>query len=102
MIYGGPFQPLQFCVSVYSMAYNGIWFNPYILIIQPHYFKYINSFSGNFVELKCMNYAIYGPHLLYSVDFLMFIKASLTARSLELNSVGKIRMNQIQVYEKMP
>lgn len=51
----------------------------------------MNPFSEDFLEIKHLNYAIYGPHLLSSIDLPIFIKATLVASNLQLKLKGKKR-----------
>lgn len=67
--------------------------------MYPHYLVYVNPFSEDFLELKCINYALYGPYVLNSIDLLMFVKATAVVTSTsQLKLIEKIeKMSQIQV-----
>jgi len=60
-------------------------------IIYPHYSISVNPFSEDFLELKCMKYAIYRPHLLNSIDLLIFVKATVEASTLQFKLTEKIK-----------
>lgn len=67
--------------------------------MYPHYLVYVNPFSEDFLELKCIKYALYGPYVLNSIDLLMFVKATAVVTSTsQLKLTEKIeKMSQIQV-----
>lgn len=64
-----------------------------------HYLVYVNPFSDDFLELKCINYALYRLCALNSIDLLMFVKATAVVTStLQLKLTERIlKMSQIQV-----
>lgn len=51
----------------------------------------MNPFSEDFLELKGINYAIYGPHLLNAIDLLKFVNATVVASTLQLRLREKIK-----------
>lgn len=82
---------------MYFKTYNGSQFKLFILI--THYLVPVNPFSEDFLELKCINYALYGSCVLNSIDLLMFVKATaVVASTSQLKLTKKIgKMRQIQV-----
>ena len=51
----------------------------------------MNPFSENFLELKGINYAIYGPQLLNSIDLLKFVNATVVPSTLQLRLTEKVK-----------
>lgn len=49
------------------------------------------SLFRGFLELKHINYAIYGPHLLNPIALLMFVKTTVLSSTLQLESAEKIK-----------